>query len=109
MKILIADLDSTLLGADAADRRRLHAALVRHPEVTVVFATGCGLPSVREALRGPLLPRWIIADAGASVIDGVDLAPIEVLRADWPGAQRVRATLRRFPALTHRRAWRDHG
>ncbi|MGB8963772.1 MAG: HAD-IIB family hydrolase, partial [Pseudonocardiaceae bacterium] len=107
MKILVADLDGTLLGGDAADRRRLHAALARHPEVTVVFATGRGLPSVREALRDPLLPRprWIIADVGASVIDGVDLAPIEALqaqlRAGWPGAQRVRAALDRFPALTY--------
>jgi trehalose-6-phosphate synthase/hydroxymethylpyrimidine pyrophosphatase-like HAD family hydrolase len=107
MKILVADLDGTLLGGDAADRRRLHAALARHPEVTVVFATGRGLPSVREALRDPLLPRprWIIADVGASVIDGVDLAPIEALqarlRAGWPGAQRVRTALDRFPALTY--------
>jgi trehalose-6-phosphate synthase/hydroxymethylpyrimidine pyrophosphatase-like HAD family hydrolase len=107
MKILVADLDGTLLGGDAADRRRLHAALARNPEVTVVFATGRGLPSVREVLRDPLLPRprWIIADVGASVIDGVDLAPIAALqaqlRAGWPGAQRVRTALRRFPALTY--------
>ncbi len=107
MKILVADLDGTLLGADAADRRRLHTALARHPEITVVFATGRGMPSVRQALRDPLLPRpgWIIADVGASVIDGVDLAPIEALqtqlRAGWPGAERVRAALRCFPALTY--------
>ncbi|MFZ2117608.1 MAG: HAD family hydrolase, partial [Pseudonocardiaceae bacterium] len=107
MKILVADLDGTLLDGDAADRCQLHAALSRHPEVTVVFATGRGLPSVREALRDPLLPqpRWIIADVGASVIDGVDLTPIEALqdqlRAGWPGAERVRAALRRFPALTY--------
>lgn len=107
MKILVADLDGTLLGTDAADRHRLHAALARHPEVTVVFATGRGLPAVREALRDPLLPRprWIIADVGASVIDGVDLVPIEglqaQLRAGWPGAERVRAALCRFPALVY--------
>ena len=107
MKILVADLDGTLLGGDAADRRRLHAVLARHPEVTVVFATGRGLSSVREALRDPLLPRprWIIADVGASVIDGLDLAPIEALqaqlRAGWPGAERVRIALARFPSLTY--------
>jgi trehalose-6-phosphate synthase/hydroxymethylpyrimidine pyrophosphatase-like HAD family hydrolase len=107
MKILVADLDGTLLSGAAADRRRLHAALARHPEVMVVFATGRGLPSVGEALRDPLLPRprWIIADVGASVIDGVDLAPIEALqarlRAGWPGAERVRTALGRFPALTY--------
>jgi trehalose-6-phosphate synthase/hydroxymethylpyrimidine pyrophosphatase-like HAD family hydrolase len=107
MKILAADLDGTLLGGDEADRRRLNGALLRHPEVTVVFATGRGLPSVRDALADPLLPRprWIIADAGASVIDGLDLAPVSALqrrlRAGWPGPRRVRAVLRRFPALTY--------
>jgi HAD superfamily hydrolase (TIGR01484 family) len=107
VKILVADLDGTLLGGDATDRHRLRAALARHPEVTVVFATGRGLPSVREALADPLLPRprWIIADVGASVIDGADLTPVEtlqtLLRAGWPGAERVRAALRRFPALTY--------
>ncbi|MEU1625152.1 HAD-IIB family hydrolase [Streptomyces sp. NPDC020096] len=107
MKILVADLDGTLLAGGEADRRSLRAALDRHPEVTVVFATGRGLPSVRAALRDPLVPRprWIIADVGASVIDGTDLAPVEPLqgrlRAGWPGSDRIRAALRRFPALTY--------
>lgn len=107
MRTLVTDLDGTLLGGDQADRRRLHAALARHPEVTVVFATGRGLPSVREVLRDPLVPkpRWIIADVGASVIDGADLAPVETLqtrlRAGWPGARRVRTALRRLPGLAY--------
>lgn len=107
VKVLAADLDGTLLGGDATDRWRLHAALARHPEVTVVFATGRGLPAVREALRDPLLPRprWIIADIGATVLDGADLSPVEplqtALRAGWPGTKRVRAALRRFPALRY--------
>lgn len=107
LRVLAADLDGTLLGGDATDRGRLHAALARHPEVTVVFVTGRGLPAVCEALRDPLLPRprWIIADVGASVLDGADLSPVEPLhtelRAGWPGARRVRAALRRFPALSY--------
>ncbi|MEU1420687.1 HAD-IIB family hydrolase [Kitasatospora sp. NPDC005751] len=107
MRVLVTDLDGTLLGGDRADRRRLRAALDRHPEVTVVFATGRGLSSVREVLRDPLVPRprWIIADVGASVIDGADHVPVEALqrglRSGWPGAQRVRAALRRFPGLNH--------
>jgi trehalose-6-phosphate synthase/hydroxymethylpyrimidine pyrophosphatase-like HAD family hydrolase len=106
-RVLAADLDGTLLGGDATDRWRLHAALARHPEVTVVFATGRGLPAVREALRDRLLPRprWIIADIGATVLDGVDLSPVEPLQTQlcdgWPGTQRVRAALRRFPALKY--------
>jgi trehalose-6-phosphate synthase len=62
---------------------------------------------VREALRDPLLPRprWIIADIGATVLDGADLSPVEPLqtelRAGWPGTKRVRAVLRHFPALKY--------
>ena len=107
MRVLAADLDGTLLGGDATDRWRLHAALARHPGVTVVLATGRGLPAVREALYDPLLPRprWIIADIGATVLDGTDLSPVEplqtVLRAGWPGAGQVRAALRSFPAVRY--------
>jgi trehalose-6-phosphate synthase/hydroxymethylpyrimidine pyrophosphatase-like HAD family hydrolase len=107
VRVLAADLDGTLLGGDATDRWRLHAALARHPGVMVVFATGRGLPAVREALRDPLLPRprWIIADIGATVLDGTDLSPVEPLqtelRAGWPGTGQVRAALRSFPALKY--------
>ncbi|MFJ2193314.1 trehalose-6-phosphate synthase [Kitasatospora sp. NPDC087861] len=106
-RILVTDLDGTLLGGEVADRRRLYTALVRHPEVTVVFATGRGVPSVREVLRDPLVPRprWIIADVGATVVDGEDFAPVaplqEQLRAGWPGPERVRAALGGFPALVY--------
>ncbi|MEV6560539.1 HAD-IIB family hydrolase [Nocardia sp. NPDC051756] len=106
-KVLVTDLDGTLLGGTDADRLRLRNALTRHPEVTVVFATGRGLDSIREVLRDPLVPqpRWIIADVGASVVDGTDLAPVATvqsrLRAGWPGAELVRAALQHFPALTY--------
>lgn len=107
MRVLVTDLDGTLLGGEPADRKRLRDALARHPEVMVVFATGRGLPSVREVLRDPLVPRprWVIADVGATVVDGTDLAPLgglqARLRAGWPGAARVRAALARFPALVY--------
>lgn len=106
-RILVTDLDGTLLGGSPDSRRRLRDALERHPEVTVVFATGRALDSVRELLRDPLVPRprWIIADVGATVIDGTDFTPVdplqEQLRTGWPGAAQVRAALRRFPALRY--------
>ncbi|MFD8750004.1 HAD-IIB family hydrolase [Kitasatospora sp. NPDC059577] len=106
-RILVTDLDGTLLGGTQDDRRRLRDALARHPEVTPVFATGRGLASLREVLRDPLVPRprWIIADVGATVIDGTDLTRVdpvqEQLRTGWPGADRVHAALRRFPGLTY--------
>jgi trehalose-6-phosphate synthase/hydroxymethylpyrimidine pyrophosphatase-like HAD family hydrolase len=107
VRVLATDLDGTLLGGNATDRWRLRAAVDGHPEVTIVFATGRGLSAVREALRDRLLPRprWIIADIGATVVDGINLSPVEPLqtrlRDGWPGTDRVRAALVRFPALKY--------
>ncbi|GAU65715.1 hypothetical protein SSP35_02_00820 [Streptomyces sp. NBRC 110611] len=108
VKVLVTDLDGTLLGGDEDGRLRLRRALDRHPEITVVFATGRGLPSVQALLdRDPLLPapRWIVADVGASVVDALDMSHIDVLeaqlRAGWPGHDRVRAAMSRFPQLVH--------
>ncbi|MCB5908724.1 HAD-IIB family hydrolase [Streptomyces pinistramenti] len=109
-RVLVTDLDGTLLGGSAEERRRLRAALERHPEITLVFATGRGIPSVQRLLADdPLVPRprWIIADVGASVVDAADLSRVDALesrlRTGWPGAARVRAALARFPALVHQR------
>ncbi|MFJ9697851.1 HAD-IIB family hydrolase [Kitasatospora sp. NPDC101183] len=106
-RILVTDLDGTLLGGTPDDRRRLRDALARHPEVVPVFATGRGLASILEVLRDPLVPRprWIIADVGATVIDGLDFTSVdpvqEQLRTGWPGPDRVRAALGRFPELVY--------
>ncbi|MER6046105.1 HAD-IIB family hydrolase [Streptomyces sp. NPDC001793] len=107
VKILVTDLDGTLLGGDEDGRRRLRQALDQHPEITVVFATGRGLPSVRTLLDRDLLvpsPRWIIADVGASVVDATDMSHVDVLeaqlRAGWPGHDHVRTALSgHFPQL----------
>jgi trehalose-6-phosphate synthase/hydroxymethylpyrimidine pyrophosphatase-like HAD family hydrolase len=113
MRILVTDLDGTLLGGAAADRRRLWAALARHPEVTVVFATGRGVGSIVEVLGDPVVPRprWIIADVGATVVDGTDLRPVaeiqDYLRAGWPGAPRVRRALGHFRQLTYQPVAQD--
>ncbi|MFE6687649.1 HAD-IIB family hydrolase [Streptomyces sp. NPDC057743] len=108
VRVLVADLDGTLLGGDESARRRLRQALDRHPDITVVFATGRGLPSIRARLaRDPLLPvpRWIIADVGASIVDASGMAHLDALegelRAGWPGSERIRAALRRFPDLVY--------
>ncbi|MDQ0982821.1 trehalose-6-phosphate synthase [Streptomyces sp. V2I9] len=107
-KVLVADLDGTLLGGDQESRLQLLRALGRHPEITVVFATGRGLHSVRALLRqDPLLPapRWIVADVGASVIDATDMSHSTALerplRRGWPGHATVREALRGFPQLAH--------
>ncbi|MFE9558379.1 HAD-IIB family hydrolase [Streptomyces sp. NPDC006703] len=107
LRVLVADLDGTLLGGSAEQRRLLRTELHRHPEIVVTFATGRSLSSVREVLRDSLVPRprWIIADVGASVVDGndltSDLALQGRLRSGWPGAASVRAALSGFTALTY--------
>ncbi|UGQ14812.1 HAD-IIB family hydrolase [Yinghuangia sp. ASG 101] len=106
-RVLVGDLDGTLLGGTNAERRCLHRTLARHPEIAVVFATGRSVASVRDVLRDPVVPRprWIIADVGATVVDGTTWRPVADLRArlrdGWPGADRVRAALSRFPALRY--------
>ncbi|MEU2714933.1 trehalose-6-phosphate synthase [Streptomyces sp. NPDC007205] len=107
-RVLVTDLDGTLLGGEEHDRWRLRSALNRHPDITLVFATGRSLASVQTLLRDdPLVPspRWIIADVGASVIDAGRMVHLEdlqgQLRAGWPGADRVRAALRHFPHLVY--------
>ncbi|KOG13809.1 MULTISPECIES: trehalose-6-phosphate synthase [Streptomyces] len=107
-RVLVTDLDGTLLGGDRRERRRLRDALARHPHIKVVFATGRSLASVRELLRDdPLIPisHWIIADVGASVIDGPRMLHVdaleEQLRMGWPGAEQVRARLSSFSQLVY--------
>jgi HAD superfamily hydrolase (TIGR01484 family) len=106
--VLVTDLDGTLLSGDRDSRRQLLRALGRHPRITVVYATGRGLPSVQALLaEDPLLPRprWIIADVGASVVDATDMHHVtalqEPLRAGWPGHDHVRSALSRFPELVY--------
>ncbi|MEU5539246.1 trehalose-6-phosphate synthase [Streptomyces sp. NPDC020362] len=116
LKVLVTDLDGTLLGAEEHHRRRLRDALNRNPDITVVYATGRSLASVQVLLRDdPLLPppRWIIADVGASVIDATQMLHWQALegrlRARWPGAGRVRAALNRFPQLVYQEGVAQEG
>ncbi|MFF7754950.1 trehalose-6-phosphate synthase [Streptomyces sp. NPDC007971] len=108
VRVLVTDLDGTLLGGDDRARRRLRHLLDLHPCITVVFATGRSLHSVRSILQSdPLVPapRWIVADVGASVIDAADLGHVYALearlRAGWPGTDRVRSALEGFAGLVH--------
>ncbi|MGW0551336.1 HAD-IIB family hydrolase [Streptomyces altiplanensis] len=115
-RVLVADLDGTLLGGSPHERQQLFDVLNREPGITVVFATGRSLTSVQSLLRDdPLLPRpqWIIADVGSSVIDAKRLVHAHALearlRAGWPGAARVRAALEAFPYLVYQEQVHQEG
>lgn len=115
-RVLVTDLDGTLLAGDSRARRRLRHLLDLHPCITVVFATGRSVHSVREMVADdPLVPvpRWIIADVGASVVDAADGSRAETLqerlRAGWPGTDRVRSALEGFPGLAYQDAVAQEG
>ncbi|MFD5511695.1 HAD-IIB family hydrolase [Streptomyces sp. NPDC127051] len=115
-RVLVTDLDGTLLAGDEDSRRHLRHALDRHPDITVVYATGRSLASVRTVLTDDPFapwPRWIIADVGASIIDTTDMSHARSLegplRTGWPGHRRVRRALRRFPQLVHQDAVAQQG
>lgn len=114
--VLVVDLDGTLLAGSTRERSQLRDLLRRRSDLTVVFATGRGLESVRALLRDdPLVPspHWIIADVGSSVVDATrmshDHALEAQLRAGWPGTGRVRAALEAFPELVDQEGVRQEG
>lgn len=105
-EIIATDLDGTLLGGTEGGKAALYGWLSARAENTLlVFATGRGLESVLPLLNDPWLPRpdFIIADVGATVVNGPDLEPIQPLQGEisrrWPGTHAVVSKCARFTAL----------
>ncbi|WP_082673821.1 HAD family hydrolase [Thiohalocapsa sp. ML1] len=110
--VLATDLDGTLLGGDAATRRRFYQWLAGLGERCIlIFVTGRALADTLPLLDAaggdeplPPRPRWIISDIGTRIVDGDTLAPIAPLQ-DWVAAAwgdagaRVRALLADEPAI----------
>ncbi len=103
--ILATDLDGTFLGGDDESREQLYRILRAADDATLIFVTGRGLDSVLPLLEDPDIPNpdYIIADVGATVVDGESLLPIgavqDPIEARWPGKERVRRALERFDGL----------
>ncbi len=103
---LAADLDGTFLGGDRRDKNELYKIFssAEHPP-TLIFVTGRGLENVYPLLRDPVIPRpdYIIADVGATVVDGEYLEPIQPLQREiqkkWPGTAVVLEALENTPSL----------
>ena len=96
MLLLATDLDGTFLGGSLRDRDCLYR-LLRNlgGEAKLVFVTGRALENVKPLLADPAIPRpdYIIADVGATIVDGRTLAPLEPidgeLAARWAGEERI--------------------
>ncbi|QGZ42923.1 glucosylglycerol-phosphate synthase [Pseudoduganella flava] len=104
--MLATDLDGTLLAGTPEARSRvraLFAAAPRHAQL--VFVTGRGLESILPLLSDPTIPTpdYIIADVGATIVDGAELRPVGNLQQEiaerWPGSQAVLKALAGFPGL----------
>ncbi|WP_046368078.1 HAD-IIB family hydrolase [Flavihumibacter petaseus] len=105
MLLLATDLDGTLLGGNYEEKHELYSIISANPSVRLVFVTGRGLPSILPLLNDPFIPNpdYIIADVGATVVDGKTLLPVEPLHTEimsrWPGEALVRERLKQVPHL----------
>ncbi|CAN5600936.1 glucosylglycerol-phosphate synthase [soil metagenome] len=105
--ILATDLDGTFLGGTQEGRRALYSLLRETSDAMVIFVTGRGLQSIRPLLDDPEIPdpHYIIADVGATVVDGRTLEPVAAIQDAiddrWPGTDRVLEALRGFTTLIY--------
>ena len=103
--VLATDLDGTLLAGGQAARRQVRELFSKtNPGARLVFVTGRALESVLPLLSDPTIPTpdYIIADVGATVVDG-NLRPVDAVQGEvaarWPGSQAVLKALAGFPGL----------
>jgi glucosylglycerol-phosphate synthase len=105
--ILATDLDGTFLGGNTQGRRQLYDLIRAEPDAILIFVTGRGLGSIQPLLDDESIPTpdYIIADVGATVVDGGDLAPVapvqDPIESAWPGRERVMEALRPFEFLVY--------
>lgn len=103
--LLATDLDGTFLAGNPENRHRLYQLISAHPEIKLVFVTGRGLEVVLPLLSDPAIPQpdYIIADVGATVVDGRSRQPIQPLQtaieSRWPGERAVADAMAVFDGL----------
>ena len=97
--LLATDLDGTFLGGSIAQKQQLYQLIRNNPDIKLVFVTGRGLETVLPLIHDPAIPNpdFIIADVGATVIDGTDLRPMIPIQGtfeeSWPGKFAVKQKL----------------
>lgn len=93
--ILATDLDGTFLGGSQAERQELYNLIKQDEDIRLVFVTGRGVESVIPLLNDSFIPKpdFIIADVGATVVNGHTLEAIEPLQQEiedkWPGQEKI--------------------
>jgi len=82
--ILATDLDGTFLGGELDKRMELYQLIKDAKDFTLVFVTGRGLETVIPLLNDPLIPTpdYIIADVGATIVNGRTLDKIEPIQSE---------------------------
>lgn len=104
--LLATDLDGTFLGGTTEKRQILYQLIRNHPDIDLVFVTGRGIETVLPLLHDPLVPTpdYIIADVGATVVDGRSLLPLASIQSEierqWPGQFTIRKKLATVKGLT---------
>ena len=104
--LLATDLDGTFLGGTAETRQTLYQLFRNHPDIDLVFVTGRGIETVLPLLHDPSIPTpdYIIADVGATVVDGNTLLPVSSIQSGierrWPGQFVVRNKLAAVKGLS---------
>jgi hydroxymethylpyrimidine pyrophosphatase-like HAD family hydrolase len=103
--LIATDLDGTFLAGDTDARQQLYQLISNDPDITLVFVTGRGLEAVLPILSDAAIPvpHYVIADVGATVVDGRTLQAVQPLQADidalWPGERAVSEALQGIPGL----------
>ncbi|WP_019919159.1 glucosylglycerol-phosphate synthase [Methyloversatilis discipulorum] len=103
--LIATDLDGTFLAGDTDARQQLYQLISNDPDITLVFVTGRGLEAVLPILSDAAIPvpHYVIADVGATVVDGRTRQAVQPLQADidalWPGERAVSEALQGIPGL----------
>ncbi|MDY0057642.1 MAG: HAD family hydrolase, partial [Methyloversatilis sp.] len=103
--LIATDLDGTFLAGDTDARQQLYQLISNDPDITLVFVTGRGLEAVLPILSDAAIPvpHYVIADVGATVVDGRTRQAVQPLQADidalWPGERVVSEALEGIPGL----------
>ncbi len=92
---LATDLDGTFLAQDAYLAEPLYDQLRRSMNSTLIFVSGRSLETIRPLVDDLLIPSpdYIIADVGATVVDGRNFAHVQPLQSmlaqNWPGPNAI--------------------